>query len=107
MTAPGGYEAMTEFFLGLQVWGTPAQVYDRIVGIQDNTYADAYMAVCSYAGMPDDEAERNLHLFAREVLPELKKLPHPYERLGTPDEAPAEDALAGVSASSWVPSSDG
>ena len=36
-----------------------------IVRIQDNTYAEGYMAVCSYAGMPDDEAERNLHLFAR------------------------------------------
>jgi hypothetical protein len=27
----------------------------------------------SYAGMPYDEAERNLTLFAKRVLPELKK----------------------------------
>ena len=89
LTAPGGAERMEEFFLGLQVWGTPEQVYDRIVTIQDNTYADGYMAVCSYAGMPADEAERNLHLFAREVLPELKALPPAYDRLGVPDDRAA------------------
>ena len=61
---------MLEFFLGLQVWGTPEQVYDKIVTIQDNIYNDAYMAVCSYAGMPYDEAERNMRLFAREVMPD-------------------------------------
>ncbi len=85
LTAPGGVETMTEFFLGLQVWGTPEQVCDKIVTIQDNTHNDAYIAVCSYAGMPDDEAERNLHLFARSVLPELKKLPAAIERLGVPN----------------------
>jgi alkanesulfonate monooxygenase SsuD/methylene tetrahydromethanopterin reductase-like flavin-dependent oxidoreductase (luciferase family) len=84
LTAPGGMEKMTEFFLGLQVWGTPAQVYDKIVTIQENTYSDAYMAVCSYAGMPHDEADRNMKLFAREVMPELKKLAPAYERLGVP-----------------------
>ena len=52
LTEPGGKQRMLEFFLGLQVWGTPEQVYDKIVTIQDNIYNDAYMAVCSYAGMP-------------------------------------------------------
>ena len=84
LTEPGGKQRMLEFFLGLQVWGTPEQVYDKIVTIQDNIYNDAYMAVCSYAGMPYDEAERNMHLFAREVMPELKQLAPAYERLGIP-----------------------
>jgi alkanesulfonate monooxygenase SsuD/methylene tetrahydromethanopterin reductase-like flavin-dependent oxidoreductase (luciferase family) len=84
LTAPGGAERMTDFFVGLQVWGTPAQVYDKVVTIQDNTYADAFMAVCSYGGMPYDEAQRNLSLFAREVMPELKKLAPAYERMGVP-----------------------
>ena len=75
---------MTEFFLGLQVWGTPEQVNDKIVTIQDNTYDDGYMAVCSYAAMPTDEAERNMRLFASEVMPELKGLAPAYERLGVP-----------------------
>jgi hypothetical protein len=33
--------------------------------------------VFSYAGMPLDEADRSMKLFAREVMPELKKLPPP------------------------------
>jgi len=30
--------------------------------------------VFSYAGMPHEEAERNMRLFAREVLPELQRV---------------------------------
>ncbi len=85
LIAPGGAERMAEFFLDLQVWGTPEQVYDRIVNIQDNTYADSYMGVFSYAGMPHADAEASMRLFASDVMPELKRLPPPYERLGSPD----------------------
>ena len=63
---------------------TPEQVYDRIVTIQDNTHADHFMGVFSYAGMPHDEAERNMKLFAGTVMPELKKLAPAYDRLGAP-----------------------
>ncbi len=84
LTAPGGAEKMAEFFVGLQVWGTPEQVYDRIVTIQENTRADHYMGVFSYAGMPHDEADRNMKLFAREVMPELQRLAPAYDRLGAP-----------------------
>ena len=38
---------------------------------------DSYTGVFSYAGMPVEEAERSMKLFAREVMPELKKLPAP------------------------------
>lgn len=89
LTAPGGYEKMLDFFVGLQVWGTPEQVYDKVVSIQDNTHCDGFMGVFSYAGMPHDEAIRNQELFARSVRPELQKLAPAVERLG-----PA--ALAGV-----------
>jgi alkanesulfonate monooxygenase SsuD/methylene tetrahydromethanopterin reductase-like flavin-dependent oxidoreductase (luciferase family) len=70
----GGAEAMIEFFLGLQVWGTPAQCYDRILDIQKRIGSQAFNAVFSYAGMPAAEAERNMRLFAARVMPELKKL---------------------------------
>ena len=73
---------MLEFFLGLQVWGTPEQVYDKIVTIQDNTYADGYMGVFSYAGMPIEEAERSMRLFADKVRPELQALAPVDDRLG-------------------------
>ncbi len=84
LNAPGGSERMLEFFLGLQIWGTPQQVYDRIVTVQDNTHCDGFMGVFSYAGMPPEEADRSASLFAREVMPELQALAPPYDRLGAP-----------------------
>ncbi len=84
LTSPGGAERMAEFFVVLQVWGTPEQVYERIVTIQDHTHADHYMGVFSYAGMPHAEADRNMRLFARQVMPELKALAPAYDRLGAP-----------------------
>ena len=70
---PGGIDAMTEFFMNLQVWGTPEQCYEKIIDIQKRTGAEAFTGVFSYAGMPYDIAEANLRLFATEVMPQLKK----------------------------------
>jgi alkanesulfonate monooxygenase SsuD/methylene tetrahydromethanopterin reductase-like flavin-dependent oxidoreductase (luciferase family) len=72
-SAPGGLDAMIEFFVNLQVWGTPEQCYEKILEIQRRTGAEAYTGVFSYAGMPYDIAESNLRLFANEVMPALKK----------------------------------
>ena len=72
--APGGVDAMTEFFLNLQVWGTPEQCYEKILEIRGLTGAAAYNGVFSYAGMPYDDAERSMRLFARDVLPRLQAL---------------------------------
>jgi hypothetical protein len=41
-SAPGGVEALTEFFVNLQVWGTPEQCYEKILDIQRRTGAEAY-----------------------------------------------------------------
>jgi len=73
VSAPGGVDAMTEFFLGLQVWGTPEQCYERILDIQKRTGAEAFNGVFSYGGMPYDLAEASVRLFTNEVMPELKK----------------------------------
>jgi alkanesulfonate monooxygenase SsuD/methylene tetrahydromethanopterin reductase-like flavin-dependent oxidoreductase (luciferase family) len=70
----GGVDALTEFFLNLQVWGTPEQCVEKIVDIRSRVGCDTFIGVFSYAGMPWDEAERNMRLFAREVLPALKRL---------------------------------
>jgi alkanesulfonate monooxygenase SsuD/methylene tetrahydromethanopterin reductase-like flavin-dependent oxidoreductase (luciferase family) len=73
-SSPGGMEKMIEFFMGLQVWGTPEQCFKKVVEIQERTGAEAFNGVFSYAGMPYDLAEANIRLFAAEVMPELKKL---------------------------------
>lgn len=72
-SAPGGVEEMIEFFLKLQVWGTPEQCYEKIVTTQERTGAEAFTGVFSYAGMPYDIAEHSLRLFAGEVMPALKR----------------------------------
>ena len=64
---------MVEFFLGLQVWGTPEQCYERVVDIQNRTGAEAFTGIFSYGAMPYDLADANLRLFAAEVMPALKK----------------------------------
>jgi alkanesulfonate monooxygenase SsuD/methylene tetrahydromethanopterin reductase-like flavin-dependent oxidoreductase (luciferase family) len=71
--APGGVDALVDFFLGLQVWGTPEMCYEKILDIQRRTGAEAFNGVFSYGGMPYDMAEASLRLFAGEVMPELKR----------------------------------
>ena len=61
-----------EFFVDLQVFGTPEQVYDKIMTIHRQTNNSAYVGVFSYAGMPHEEAARNMRMFAGRVMPELK-----------------------------------
>lgn len=67
-------DAMIEFFMNIQVWGTPEQCYEKILHIRRITGAEAYNGVFSYAGMPWDVAEANMRLFAREVMPQLERL---------------------------------
>ena len=72
-SSPGGMDATTEFFLGLQVWGTPEQCYERILDIQKRTGAEAFNGIFSYGAMPYDLADASVRLFAAEVMPELRK----------------------------------
>jgi alkanesulfonate monooxygenase SsuD/methylene tetrahydromethanopterin reductase-like flavin-dependent oxidoreductase (luciferase family) len=68
-----GSDKVTDFFMNLQVWGTPEQCYEKILDIRDRVGNDTFVGVFSYAGMPYDDAERNMRLFAREVVPQLQK----------------------------------
>src|SRR5205823_4511094 len=68
-----GTDTVVDYFVNLQVSGTPEQCYERILDIHRRTGNSHYVGVFSYAGMPYDEAERNMRLFAKEVMPELKK----------------------------------
>jgi alkanesulfonate monooxygenase SsuD/methylene tetrahydromethanopterin reductase-like flavin-dependent oxidoreductase (luciferase family) len=72
MVKAGGADAMIDFFLGLQIWGTPQQCLDRIVDFSSKLGAETFTGVFSYAGMPYEMAEQNLRLFASDVLPKLK-----------------------------------
>src|SRR5215472_7537838 len=69
-----GDEKVIDFFVDLQVWGTPEQCYDKILDVRRRVGHDHFVGVFSYAGMPAAEAERNMRLFAAEVMPALQKL---------------------------------
>jgi alkanesulfonate monooxygenase SsuD/methylene tetrahydromethanopterin reductase-like flavin-dependent oxidoreductase (luciferase family) len=69
-----GTDTVIDYFVNLQVSGTPEQCYERIADIHRRTANSHYVGVFSYAGMPYDEAERNMRLFAAEVMPEVRKL---------------------------------
>ncbi|HUA34842.1 MAG TPA: LLM class flavin-dependent oxidoreductase [Candidatus Binataceae bacterium] len=74
LAAPGSKDASIDYFLSLQVWGTPEDCINKIDEIRQKVGADHYTGVFSYAGMPIEDAERSLRLFAAEVMPEIKKL---------------------------------
>jgi hypothetical protein len=54
-------------------WGTPEQVLEKLAAIRDIIGMNGIMCHFSYAGMPYDEAERNMQCFVKHVLPELKQ----------------------------------
>jgi len=69
-----GTDGVSDFFLNLQVWGTPEQCLAKILDIRSRVGADTFVGVFSYAGMPIADAERSMRLFAAEVMPELQRL---------------------------------
>lgn len=68
-----GDEKAIDFFVDLQVYGSPRQVYEKILSIHRQVNNSGYVGVFSYAGMAHEEAVRNMQLFAKTVLPELQK----------------------------------
>ena len=69
-----GDDEVVDFFVNLQVWGTPEQCYDRIRQIRARTGHNTYVGAFSYAAMPYDQAEASMRLFAAEVMPRLQAL---------------------------------
>ena len=56
----------------LEVPEIVSQVIEKLAMIRDTIDANGFMLNFSYAGMPYDEAERNLKCFVKHVLPEVK-----------------------------------
>jgi alkanesulfonate monooxygenase SsuD/methylene tetrahydromethanopterin reductase-like flavin-dependent oxidoreductase (luciferase family) len=68
-----GTDGAAQDFAKLMPWGTPEQVLEKLAGIREMIGMNGVMCHFSYAGMPYDEAERNMRCFVQHVLPELKK----------------------------------
>jgi alkanesulfonate monooxygenase SsuD/methylene tetrahydromethanopterin reductase-like flavin-dependent oxidoreductase (luciferase family) len=85
-----GREGAAESFARLMPWGTPDQVLRRLEEIRGIIDMNGLMCHFSYAGLPWEEAERNMRLFAAEVLPELHRWQT--EPLAEPQEPAAASA---------------
>jgi alkanesulfonate monooxygenase SsuD/methylene tetrahydromethanopterin reductase-like flavin-dependent oxidoreductase (luciferase family) len=72
--AKHGLDAFVDFLAGLQPWGTPEEVAERIMEDVRRVDAAGIIAVSSYGGMPPDVARANQRLFAEEVMPVLRSL---------------------------------
>ena len=72
MNAPGGVDAGVEFFTSLHPWGTPKQVYEKIMELRSLTGCEGFTGIFSYGGIPYDVAEQQCKRFAAEIMPKLK-----------------------------------
>jgi alkanesulfonate monooxygenase SsuD/methylene tetrahydromethanopterin reductase-like flavin-dependent oxidoreductase (luciferase family) len=67
-----GQDGAARDFARLMPWGTPDQVLDKLATIRKMIGMNGVICHFSYAGMPYDEAERNMRCFVAHVLPELQ-----------------------------------
>jgi hypothetical protein len=66
-----GLERLCEMYLGVQAWGTPDQVLERLRARRE-IIGDFDLTACfRYAGCPGGR-ERSMRTFARDVLPTLQ-----------------------------------
>ena len=64
-----GLDKLCDMYLGVNVWGTPDQIVERLQA-RSEVVGDHDLTCCfRYAGLPYDDAEASMRLFARDVLP--------------------------------------
>ncbi|OMQ16821.1 hypothetical protein A7K94_0200110 [Modestobacter sp. VKM Ac-2676] len=69
-----GLEKAANDYAATALWGTPEQILRQIEGIHD-ILGDFELSLSpSFGGMPHDQAQASLELFAREVLPKARNL---------------------------------
>ena len=63
----------TEFYVRIQIVGTPDDCIQQIAELRTLTGTDHMIADFSYGGMPHEEGELNMRLFADRVVPVLHR----------------------------------
>jgi hypothetical protein len=70
-----GHEKLATMYLGVNVWGTPDDIIDRLRA-RVEVLGDHDLTCCfRYAGLPFQEAEASMRLFAETVLPVVQQQP--------------------------------
>jgi alkanesulfonate monooxygenase SsuD/methylene tetrahydromethanopterin reductase-like flavin-dependent oxidoreductase (luciferase family) len=65
----------TEFYVKIQVVGTPGDCLEQLAELQRLTGLDHLVTEFGYGGMPHEDAELNMRLFADRVMPVLQRDP--------------------------------
>ncbi len=68
-----GLEPAVKSYCGVQTWGTPEQIVEKLRSRREQIGDFELNMLFNYGGMPYEEMDRSVTLFAREVLPELQK----------------------------------
>jgi alkanesulfonate monooxygenase SsuD/methylene tetrahydromethanopterin reductase-like flavin-dependent oxidoreductase (luciferase family) len=73
MKDPGFRKKATDFYVRIQVVGTPDDCLEQITELRRLTGTDHLVTEFSFGGMPHDQAELNMRLFADRVMPVLQR----------------------------------
>jgi alkanesulfonate monooxygenase SsuD/methylene tetrahydromethanopterin reductase-like flavin-dependent oxidoreductase (luciferase family) len=73
MKDPGFRQKATEFYVKIQVVGTPDDCIQQVAELRRLTGTDHLVTEFGYGGMPHEEAELNMRLFAERVVPVLQR----------------------------------
>ena len=73
MKDPGFRKKATEFYVRIQVVGTPDDCLQQVAELHRLTGLDHLVTEYGYGGMPHEQAELNMRLFADRVMPVLQR----------------------------------
>jgi alkanesulfonate monooxygenase SsuD/methylene tetrahydromethanopterin reductase-like flavin-dependent oxidoreductase (luciferase family) len=73
MKDPGFRQKATEFYVKIQVVGTPDDCLQQLGELHRLTGTDHLVTEFGYGGMPHEEAELNMRMFADRVMPLLQR----------------------------------
>lgn len=63
----------TDFYVNIQIVGTPAECVEQVAELRRLTGTDHLIGEFHFGNMPHHEAEQNIRLFADQVLPTLQR----------------------------------
>jgi alkanesulfonate monooxygenase SsuD/methylene tetrahydromethanopterin reductase-like flavin-dependent oxidoreductase (luciferase family) len=66
-------QKMTDFYVKIQIVGTPNDCIEQVRELRTLTGTDHLVSDFSYGGMPHEDGELNMRLFATQVMPTLQR----------------------------------
>jgi alkanesulfonate monooxygenase SsuD/methylene tetrahydromethanopterin reductase-like flavin-dependent oxidoreductase (luciferase family) len=99
MKDPSFREKATDFYVSIQIVGTPSDCLEQLTELRRLTGLDHLVTEFAFGGMPHEQAEINMRLFADQVMPALQRdpafcVPVDLEGLSTVVQTAQEDVFA-------------